>query len=469
MPHWRVPLSNLLLFVAMVIIMHPQQASAKLHLTYHGTICIGSCNLQGDNKYYCDSIDRGETTVKSMLCSSENQMTVTGQKCRDQCGQSGKDYYWCHTGVLIGWDYCGLVKNNTDYVTSKYGAVCYDECGTGKQNYYWCHTRKGWDYCSPRPNVDYYNNPCKADHPCAKHDESYYWCNLQKRSWDYCGPHVPKMLLFRSSQYRQICIENCKYYSSGKYYYCHTSKGWDYCSPVPDVTYKGVPCRDQHSCDRHGESYYWCYTDKDNNWNYCGVIEGSQCEYSVSEATTKRRSPPGQNQLQCFPVSEDRGNLRRVDFLLNPNANIAEAGGSQTRNDVQNIVNMWDNTLLTDRAGTLVRTETFRIDMQGMVNRGGVRYHNLQIQRNVKRQSGQSTTYSQVLVPENQAGVTSRYVRRAFLQSFYDRVGITIQVSDLQRQAHDLSTADQNIPFHTPSKEFKDNLTHVVKELGQTN
>lgn len=100
-----------------------------------------------------------------------------------------------------------------------------------------------------------------------------------------------------------------------------------------------------------------------------------------------------------------------------------------TNSDITNIINRWCNEQLTNKAQTLVQTSNFRIDMQGMVNRNNQRYHNLQIQRNVPRQSGRSTTFALVLVPENlPEQVTDRYVRRAFLESFERQAGITIEV-----------------------------------------
>ena len=314
-PQWRVLISKLLSFVAIVIVIHPQQASGELHLTYHGTFCLGSCKSDA-GKYYCDSIDWGETGIKSMFCSPNYQTTVQGEECLDECAQNGQNYYLCHTNNFFSrWDYCGPVWNNINYITSTYGALCYDQCATNGEDYYWCNTRKGWDYCSPRPNVDYYNNPCKATHPYAKNDESYYWCYLTKGSWDYCGLQTPKTSFFRSSNYRQLCRDNCEYYRNKNYFYCYTSKGWDYCSPWPNVIYRGVPCRDDHSCDLHGQGYYWCYTN--NSWDYCGLIEEIECQDS-HKLRTKWQAR--QDMYQC----SDLGNRRRVTFALNTAANIAE-------------------------------------------------------------------------------------------------------------------------------------------------
>lgn len=446
MPQWRVPISKLLLFVAIVIVVHPQQASGELHLTYRGTICLGSVKSKG-SKYYCDSIDRGETEIKTMMCSPKNQMTVKGEECRSKCAQRGEDYYWCYlSSFSFSSDYCGPVWDNYNYITSTYEALCYDQCAKTSWlfNYYWCNTRKGWDYCSPRPKVDYQNNPCKASHPCAKHDKSYYWCNSDKvgwrvwgwkiwYDWGYCGLHTPKTSFFRST-FKKLCESNCEYYSFFNRYYCYTSEGWDYCSPGYDVTCRGVFCRYDHSCDLHGHGYYWCYTDNDNSWDYCGLIEGVECQYS-HRLRTKRQAR--QDLYQCT----DLGNRVMVVFEPNTAANIARQEGSRLESAIQEIISMWTDESLRGTnqiRSQLERTDEFRIDMQGMVNRGNQRYYNLQIQRNVPRQSGQSTTYSQVLLPENPIReIPSRYVRRAFNLSYEDRAGITIIVSRLEDRRQD--------------------------------
>ena len=151
------------------------------------------------------------------------------------------------------------------------------------------------------------------------------------------------------------------------------------------------------------------------------MIEESQCEYNVE--ASRKRSIGGREVFQCY----DQGNRRRTIFVSNENEHIAD--GKQFKSDITNIISRWCNELLTNRAKTLVQTNNFRIDMQGMVNRNNQKYHNLQIQQNVPRQSGRSTTFALVLVPENlPEQITKRYVRRAFLESFQKQAEITIEV-----------------------------------------
>lgn len=65
------------------------------------------------------------------------------------------------------------------------------------------------------------------------------------------------------------------------------------------------------------------------------------------------------------------------------------------------------------QAGTLVKHNTVRIDLQGVINRGGIRYLNIQIQQNIRGpRNGRSTTIAAVLVPANRH-IILRYIRRA--------------------------------------------------------
>ncbi len=159
------------------------------------------------------------------------------------------------------------------HVGSFYGEVCYDSCDNRGGSYDYCHTKSGWDYCSSWLNVDNYGKTCKSGHPCGKHGYSYYWCYNNAGSWGYCGPVETKITQYRSSHYKKLCLDDCTYYDKGGYFYCITStnREWDYCSPVPNVSYKNEMCNADDTCSLHGENYYWCKIG--NSWEYCGLVE----------------------------------------------------------------------------------------------------------------------------------------------------------------------------------------------------
>ncbi|XP_048042092.1 uncharacterized protein LOC125265739 [Megalobrama amblycephala] len=410
--------------VLFLLFCSPWVSDGKTFLTYLGTQCIEDCKSNW-GEYKCKTIDDGK--CQEMYCSPQENMDYRGKQCRadSMCGKHGGDYYWCRISTL-DWGYCGLIMDVKNYYGSTTGALCYDHCDRREQDYYWCNTAQGWDYCSPSENTDYKNKQCKEDSPCEKQGENYYWCWLKEGSWGYCGLVEPKMLIHRS-MYHYICIDECQYYESKDYYWCHTAKGWDYCSPNIDVTYKGKPCRSDHTCGLHGYSYNWCWTSE-SKYDYCGLIESTgECSY-ISSQHRKRRAPNNNKILIC--KKDDKGTNTRTTFTAVPTLDDI-ADGSRWRNEAENLISRWNNQYLVDQSrSNLIRSDNLRIDMQGTFNRNNQRYYNLQIQVNENRRSGQSTTVSQIIVPR---GIPDRYIRRAFVESFERRARVFIEISSINQ------------------------------------
>ncbi|XP_053336275.1 uncharacterized protein LOC128508824 [Clarias gariepinus] len=315
-----------------------------------------------------------------------------------------------------------------NHYTSTYVQLCYDACSMHDNDYYWCSTRKGWDYCSVWENTDYRGNKCRDDHPCEKHGRDYYWCHNKAGGWGYCGKVEPKNLLYISSTYQSVCKDECLYDEEHLYYWCYTDKGWDYCSPTVDGTFQNVPCNVDHPCDTHGEAYTWCRTH--SGWNYCGLIQSAG--YNVTRR--QKRQP---NNLELICTYSDRHNNRETRIYAEPNPRDI-ADGTPWRNEIGNIISRWNNGYLGDQARSeLITSDHLRIDLQGLVNRNNLnrnnqnrntlRYYNLQIQVNVRRQPGSSTTVAQVLIPQNE-DVPDRYVRRAFKESVDHRARVFVDV-----------------------------------------
>ncbi|MEW8546647.1 MAG: hypothetical protein AB2693_24280, partial [Candidatus Thiodiazotropha sp.] len=93
---------------------------------------------------------------------------------------------------------------------------------------------------------------CRDGHPCGFHGQQYYWCYTDwSNNWDYC------------------CRDECDFRGSS-YQWCHAGSKWAYCSqPFSMITLPGRTCREDHECGTHGKAYFWCYTDKEKNWEYC--------------------------------------------------------------------------------------------------------------------------------------------------------------------------------------------------------
>ena len=78
-------------------------------------------------------------------------------------------------------------------------------------------------------------------------------------------------LLIQGS-YGGICLNECE--RNGWWFsYCQTTANrWDYCSNIEEVTATGKVCRENHACGFHEQPFLWCYTDDNNNWDYCSLF-----------------------------------------------------------------------------------------------------------------------------------------------------------------------------------------------------
>lgn len=229
------------------------------------------------------------------------------------------------------------------------------------------------------------------------------------------------MLLHRTKE-NYVCTDECQYYEKDDYYWCHTAKNWDYCSPDVNVTYKGKPCRSDHSCGLHDYKYNWCWTSE-SGYDYCGRIESGECTY-ITPRRHKRMDQNAEAILIC--TKNDRHNKKRTSFTAEETNDITGINRN-LRFEANNLISRWNNQYLVDRARSeLITSEHFRIDMQGIINRNNQRYYNLQIQLNVRRNDNQSTTVSQIIVPD---GIPDRYIRRAFMESLNRRARVFVNVS----------------------------------------
>uniref|UniRef100_A0A8C4RHZ8 Uncharacterized protein n=1 Tax=Erpetoichthys calabaricus TaxID=27687 RepID=A0A8C4RHZ8_ERPCA len=236
--------------------------------------------------------------------------------------------------------------------------------------YYWCKTRKRWDYCSPKQGLDIYGNKCKPDHPCGYHDGStgYTWCNLEKGGWGKCGKVHERDVLFVSSTYNLVCQDECSTYGYD-FFWCNTLKGWDYCSPLPDVTYKKEQCRSDHKCGLNGKSYNWCWTEK--GWDMCGPIAEGECAHTVQNTQKRSLVAP---ELIC--TINDSGNRRLTRFEMQATSDLLD--GSPYLNTATDLIAQWRNDLLTNQPrSNLITEDNLRIDLQNLPVSGGVRYYNL--------------------------------------------------------------------------------------------
>nr|XP_005313444.1 endonuclease domain-containing 1 protein-like isoform X1 [Chrysemys picta bellii] len=89
---------------------------------------------------------------------------------------------------------------------------------------------------------------------CEYHEYAYSWCyTSHSNHWDYC------------------CIAKCTVNPESKQYECPRGDGSTTpCSPqYSTVTVSGTACRADHPCGLYEKSYFWCYTDYQDNWDHC--------------------------------------------------------------------------------------------------------------------------------------------------------------------------------------------------------
>ncbi|XP_047197788.1 uncharacterized protein LOC118099065 [Hippoglossus stenolepis] len=307
------------------------------------------------------------------------------------------------------------------HFTSTYDVHCSNRCEKRGSDYYKCNSQKGWDYCSPGEDIDYEGNHClKA---CGKYGEdSFYQCYLWEGSWGKCARVEPRAMIYHT-RYQRQCVDSCQFYESEDYFWCHDGDDWEYCSPLPDHTYKNEPCRFNHECGRHGESYTWCYTTFDNDWDYCGVIGPGEC---VSSQTYRAKRQPNNPRVIC--TREDNNNRRVTTFREEGDSRNIAPTNRKLRNEAVDLINQWNNQGLTDQSRSeLITSSNLRLDNQGLFNRNNQRCYNLQIQLNGQRASGRSTTVAHIIVPVD---TSAEYMRLAFRESLQRQVSVVLEVID---------------------------------------
>uniref|UniRef100_A0A4W6DZK9 Uncharacterized protein n=1 Tax=Lates calcarifer TaxID=8187 RepID=A0A4W6DZK9_LATCA len=232
---------------------------------------------------------------------------------------------------------------------------------------------------------------------------------LTKGGWGRCGRVESKTTIHQTTKLKD-CTDDCQYHKSGKYSWCHTEDGWGYCSSNPDHTYKDVTCRPNHKCGAYGQTYSWCYTTDNNDWDYCGLISTRECKCSPQHRT--KRAPP-QREIE-----------RRGD----------QNGKQELVLTVESVINEWTDdkvALLGDKAGTVIKSKNLRIDNQGKIDRDEKEYHNLQIQINKPRKPGESTTIAQITAP---FGTLAEDMRWAFDYSLTHGVRVWMETHLLKEQ-----------------------------------
>ncbi|CAL8296267.1 unnamed protein product [Boreogadus saida] len=322
------------------------------------------------------------------------------------------------------------------------GYTCDDECQYhSSEEYYWCHTASSWGYCSPQQDVTYKGENCRSDHKCGYHGYKYSWCyTTNNNKYDYCGLVVPRMCQSKVAQltyYLEQCTDDCRI-GSRYYFWCHTASSWGYCSPIQDYTYTGTPCRSGHECGTYGYSYSWCYTT--DSYDYCGkILPLPTCPASFERSDQREISRIEKSnyydyyrQILSLPTChisrfklisylKEICRIERSNYTVEPEKNIMSPK-KKLFNEAMLLIGQWHGRTLGSQAkSNLLSSCNVRIDNQGMTTDG---YINLQIQHNVPRRPGQSTTLAQILVPID---TSDEEIRAAFRVSLENRAKVKKQ------------------------------------------
>ncbi|XP_039608755.1 uncharacterized protein LOC120528661 [Polypterus senegalus] len=395
------------LAISLLLIAQLHNVLTKSHYTSLGSHCVSACKLSNTH-YVCTGVQQ-DGHYASMYCSPQEGVDYQGRKCRQDkpCNKYDKDYYWCYVeGQWNEWGYCGEVKEFLEHLTATYHIPCQNKCDKhGSTSYYWCNTRKGWDYCSPKPGLSIYGNKCYYGHPCEYSDKSKKSteCYLENGNWEICGKVHERDLVYVSSSYKLVCQDECSTYHSG-YYWCHTLKGWDYCSPSPDVTFRKKQCSEDHKCGLNGESYYWCRTE--TSWNSCGPVVEGECVYTTASNFLLN------TELIC--TTGNGLNTRHIRFEMQAATELLD--GTPYLETAINLIARWHNGLLQSQNRTnLIKEGNLSIDLHESVV-SEVHYYNLQIRVNFKSVPKQGTTISEILIPIGK-NIPEKYFRRAFSES----------------------------------------------------
>uniref|UniRef100_A0A803K588 Uncharacterized LOC116406590 n=1 Tax=Xenopus tropicalis TaxID=8364 RepID=A0A803K588_XENTR len=319
------------------------------------------------------------------------------------------------------------------HITS-YGGVCTSPCAQKSYSYYWCEQAGGsnswWDYCSPEDGYDYKFSRCNSK--CQYNNYKYRWCwtGYLKKTWGYCGNTIEEFEEHHTWK-NVACKGECDLV--GGYFKCTDTNGkQDYCSPSTDVTYRGEPCRIDHRCGTYGYTYYWCYTDNSNNWDYCGKIISS-CE--DHDPLLQGRRLAAQEEEEICRITDSGNKCETVLTAIPVSDNVLYQPSRREFTEASCLINrVNENLFFPESAQTIIFSDTLRLDLQGTFLIDRVRYYNVQIQINGPRQG--SSSIAQIFFPEDLDTTRfSRYIRRALqisMRSAYHRPPVKVMIKMTQ-------------------------------------
>uniref|UniRef100_A0A803JZ67 Uncharacterized XB5852327 n=1 Tax=Xenopus tropicalis TaxID=8364 RepID=A0A803JZ67_XENTR len=293
--------------------------------------------------------------------------------------------------------------------TTSYGGTCTSPCARENTEYYWCKQKGGnnkwWDYCSPEEGYDTNYRQCLS--PCQRVQGSDHEQCFTDNGWSKCGRVVEEFERYYTSD-NALCASECRLHED--YFTCTDTDGnLGKCSPLNDLTAKGVPCRIDNPCDSRGYNYTWCYTDTNNNWDYCGKVI-DDCD------PTRYKLANGDEEICRVRDTGNRRELVLTSVRL-PDTDLRQPTRAQYTEASHLINRVNAEFCFPNNARIVASSDNIRLDVQGTHEHDGVRYLNVQLQLNEGRGgtlTTHSTTIAQILFPQDlDTAVFARYIRRA--------------------------------------------------------
>ena len=407
------------LFSVVLLLFSLHVALSVRFYTEENQLCITECAKNGESYYWCNTDDGWG------YCSIQENVDHRGRPCRDDhsCSKHGaNDYSWCYVDSANNWGYCGTQSENLKLIASN-GYYCTNECqqsdfSNGK--YYWCNTTmEGWDYCSPEEGLDYSGQKCRPDHSCDKHGQDYYWCYIDgEDNWGYCGIEGESKHLTERGYY---CATECEM-NGEDYYWCRHYDGWGYCSLTENSDSHGRACRADSDCAKHDGTWYtWCRGNEENDWDYCGQIS--------RDSSFEIASPSVKLKQKVLYYEYDKINCVLTEWIFIENKGIRQNFFKKYEKSAYELIDNWKVREISSKSaqGRYSQNKLVRIDLQGKFNdENNICFANIQIQMNIPRPKGKSTTIATVLL-EMGEDFPLEHIRRAFMSSLKEKGSIKLR------------------------------------------
>ncbi|CAG7829821.1 unnamed protein product [Allacma fusca] len=243
-------------------------------------------------------------------------------------------------------------------LTGYKGSQCIDSCKPRQKPYFWCNTQNGsWDFCSPRPGVDFLGNSCQDS--CVYNDTTFpqsvvlyeaqhqkgreYRMNDQAETpcWNFgytsesqSTPKVDISSIYLDSScvqmydnigcsgnYFELTSEledNCwsKIKSCSEYNKIVSAKLCSVDLPPPyDPAFGISGSRCYSRCHTRSRHYFWCHLE-DNSWDFCSPRPGIDYFGDRCEANCSSPEKAHENGITVYELGPSKSENQEVELFV---------------------------------------------------------------------------------------------------------------------------------------------------------